>query len=408
MSKVVFVGNVPYNMGEEQLIDVFKSVGQVVGFRLVFDRETGKPRGYGFCEFADHETALSAVRNLNNVDVGGRPLRIDLADSDPFLEGKTTVRGELIDGGETRAQWRERENAKRDRDSDGGKDKTSFLRSLPQGVPVPPGASALDMISQTLATMNPAQLVEVLAQFKAFVITHPDQARGLLVAHPQLAYALFQALLLNKIVDPAILQVQQLFGLTSPHPAQSFRSLFSACLQPRIQAIQLVLPLRLLRPHPHRIWHRHLRLYRSSLKPACTHRTMGFHPRRSRHPSTLHKSQCTPHQHQHHSNSSNSNSSTCHIMVFHSSHPNPNPNRRLRQHQRLLSTTLTRRRRYLPILPPNVRAKRGICPRQCCSKSFVSHRSKLTSFHLRRGTLSSLSQVDPAIKHLFVTNKHPL
>lgn len=46
---------------------------------------------------SDHETAQSAVRNLNNVDCGGRPLRIDLADSDPFLEGKTTMRGELID-----------------------------------------------------------------------------------------------------------------------------------------------------------------------------------------------------------------------------------------------------------------------------------------------------------------------
>lgn len=41
------------------------------------------------------------------------------------------------------------------------------------------------------------------------MITHPDQARSLLVAHPQLAYALFQALLLNKIVDPAILQVSR-------------------------------------------------------------------------------------------------------------------------------------------------------------------------------------------------------
>ena len=39
------------------------------------------------------------------------------------------------------------------------------------------------------------------------MITHPDQARVLLQAHPQLAYALFQALLLNKIVDSAILQV---------------------------------------------------------------------------------------------------------------------------------------------------------------------------------------------------------
>ena len=77
------------------------------------------------------------------------------------------MRGELIDGGETRAQWRERENAKRDRDKEPDtKEKASFLRNLPQGVPVPPGTSALDMISQTLATMNPTQLVEVLAQFK--------------------------------------------------------------------------------------------------------------------------------------------------------------------------------------------------------------------------------------------------
>ena len=39
------------------------------------------------------------------------------------------------------------------------------------------------------------------------MITHPDQARALLVHNPQLAYALFQALVLNKIVDPSVLQV---------------------------------------------------------------------------------------------------------------------------------------------------------------------------------------------------------
>ncbi|KAF8128701.1 hinge domain of cleavage stimulation factor subunit 2-domain-containing protein [Boletus edulis] len=211
-------------MGEEsllpeQLIDVFKSVGHVVGFRLVFDRETGKPRGYGFCEFADHETALSAVRNLNNVDVGGRPLRIDLADSDPFLEGKTTVRGELLDGSDPRGHWRDRNRDKdRDRDHQKPQGPSAFLSSLPPGVPVPLGSTALDSISQTLGTMNPAQLVEVLAQMKAFVITHPEQARALLVAHPQYAYALFQALLLNKIVDQAVLQrmLQATVGSSAP------------------------------------------------------------------------------------------------------------------------------------------------------------------------------------------------
>lgn len=68
---------------QEQLITIFSEVGPVAGFRLVFDRDTGKPKGYGFCEFHDPETAASAVRNLNDVDVGGRSLRIDWADVDP-------------------------------------------------------------------------------------------------------------------------------------------------------------------------------------------------------------------------------------------------------------------------------------------------------------------------------------
>ncbi|KAK9711853.1 hypothetical protein K7432_007526 [Basidiobolus ranarum] len=63
-SRVVFVGNIPYDLTEEQLIDIFKEVGPVVSFRLVFDRESGKPRGYGFCEFLDAETASSAPRGF--------------------------------------------------------------------------------------------------------------------------------------------------------------------------------------------------------------------------------------------------------------------------------------------------------------------------------------------------------
>ncbi|KAG5644666.1 hypothetical protein DXG03_007965 [Asterophora parasitica] len=175
----------------------------------------------------DHETAASAVRNLNNTDVGGRPLRIDLADSDPFLEGKTTVRGELIDGGvpgpsEPRSQWRvgNQGDAR-------SQDPNLILAGLPPGVPVANGATSLDYISNTLATMQPSQLMEVLAQMKAFVFTHPDQAKTLLVAHPQLAYALFQALVMNKIVDSAILERMQAAtsGAAAPStgPSQSAR-----------------------------------------------------------------------------------------------------------------------------------------------------------------------------------------
>lgn len=109
------------------------------------------------------------MRNLNSVDVGGRPLRIDLADSDPFLEGKTTVRGELIDSGgpDPRPQWRERDDYIRGpRSQDSPSNPNAFLASLPPGVPVALGSTSLDTISQTLATMNPNQLMEVLAQMK--------------------------------------------------------------------------------------------------------------------------------------------------------------------------------------------------------------------------------------------------
>ncbi|KAJ8521510.1 hypothetical protein ONZ45_g1816 [Pleurotus djamor] len=163
----------------------------------------------------DHETAMSAVRNLNNTDVGGRPLRIDLADSDPFLEGKTTVRGEIIDGGDYgggsgsggggSGRWGSRGGGGGSTSGGGGGGR-EFLVGIPPGVPIAPGQTSLDSISQTLATMDPGALTEVLAQMKAFVITHPDEARTLLVAHPQFAYALFQALVLKNIIDPAVLQ----------------------------------------------------------------------------------------------------------------------------------------------------------------------------------------------------------
>lgn len=113
------------------------------------------------------------MRNLHDHEVGGRRLRIDLADSDPFLEGKTTQHGELVDSGETRAQWRERERSRggelgdeRDDKQRGGPGPSNFLKTLPPGVPLPAGLTALDSISTTLASIDPAQLTEVLAQMK--------------------------------------------------------------------------------------------------------------------------------------------------------------------------------------------------------------------------------------------------
>ncbi|XP_036381083.1 cleavage stimulation factor subunit 2-like [Megalops cyprinoides] len=169
----VFVGNIPYEATEEQLKDIFSEVGLVVSFRLVYDRETGKPKGYGFCEYQDQETALSAMRNLNGREFSGRALRVDNAASEKNKEE---------------------------------------LKSLGTGAPViesPYGDSckpkeAPESISRAVASLPPEQMFELMKQMKLCVQNNPQEARNMLLQNPQLAYALLQAQVVMRIVDPEI------------------------------------------------------------------------------------------------------------------------------------------------------------------------------------------------------------
>eukprot|EP00118_Oscarella_pearsei_P013907 m.115557 g.115557 ORF g.115557 m.115557 type:complete len:92 (+) comp37545_c0_seq12:48-323(+) len=79
---VSIVGNIPYDATEEKLKEIFSAAGPVVSFRLVYDRDSGKPKGYGFCEYDDPETAASAIRDINGYPLNGRTLRVDGAASE--------------------------------------------------------------------------------------------------------------------------------------------------------------------------------------------------------------------------------------------------------------------------------------------------------------------------------------
>ncbi len=51
-ARSVFVGNIPHGTTEDQMKEIFSVIGPVLSFRIVFDRETGNPKGYGFAEYA--------------------------------------------------------------------------------------------------------------------------------------------------------------------------------------------------------------------------------------------------------------------------------------------------------------------------------------------------------------------
>ena len=58
MSKTLFVGNLPYSMTEDRLRTLFEASGTIVSARIVIDRETQRPKGFGFVEFRGSRTRL--------------------------------------------------------------------------------------------------------------------------------------------------------------------------------------------------------------------------------------------------------------------------------------------------------------------------------------------------------------
>ena len=79
MSKKIYVGNLPFSVTEDELRDVFQRHGTVDSVAVITDRETGRPRGFGFVEMAEASAADEAIRALDGSDLGGRSLRVNEA-----------------------------------------------------------------------------------------------------------------------------------------------------------------------------------------------------------------------------------------------------------------------------------------------------------------------------------------
>ncbi len=80
MGMRLFVGNLPFSADEQQIRELFEQDGRTVtDVKLITDRDTGRPRGFGFVEMGSSEDADRAVRDLNGQDFGGRRLTVNEA-----------------------------------------------------------------------------------------------------------------------------------------------------------------------------------------------------------------------------------------------------------------------------------------------------------------------------------------
>ncbi|PKX99726.1 RNA-binding domain-containing protein [Aspergillus campestris IBT 28561] len=217
--KSVFLGNIPYNLTEEQVKDILSSAGTVTKFRLMMNPDTGKPKRIWICRLCRCDAAASAVRNLNDYEIMGRKIRVDW----PHNNEKDSLQGQ--DG------------------QSGAQQQSAPLPPLPPGVELPPHLDCPNAISQTLSSLAPNQLLDVLSQMKSLSMADPVRAAELLRQAPQLSYAMFQAMLLMNLVDYSTLgsvveQAAQPAAAAPPPAAQPFQP-FSAVPGQRSQIMVL-------------------------------------------------------------------------------------------------------------------------------------------------------------------------
>jgi cold-inducible RNA-binding protein len=83
MSRKLYVGNLPYEIGEAELQAMFARAGSVESVTVMRDQMTGRARGFAFVEMSTDEEAQAAIRDLNEAQLGGRRLTVNEARPKP-------------------------------------------------------------------------------------------------------------------------------------------------------------------------------------------------------------------------------------------------------------------------------------------------------------------------------------
>ncbi len=75
----IYVGSLSYDVTENELKDLFSEFGEVSSAKVIEDRETGRPKGFGFVEMPNQDEASNAIRSLNEKEIKGREIKVNEA-----------------------------------------------------------------------------------------------------------------------------------------------------------------------------------------------------------------------------------------------------------------------------------------------------------------------------------------
>ena len=175
----VFVGNITYDTTEQQVIEILAEVGPVVSFKLIKDAETGKHKGYGFCQYTDIATAQSAIRNLTGRKLNGREIRVNGASSDGTDRSRNNNNNKNNNNNNNNNMMM----------GVGNSNNTPLGQPRQSGM----GPSHALAVKNALDQLSIHEIYEVVKSMKMLVDQRPEEAKKVLLENPSLALALLQA-----------------------------------------------------------------------------------------------------------------------------------------------------------------------------------------------------------------------
>ncbi len=79
MDSKLYVGNLSYNVSEDELRELFSQAGEIKEVTMILDRDTRRPKGFGFVEFTNQADAEKAIQMFNDYELDGRRLTVNIA-----------------------------------------------------------------------------------------------------------------------------------------------------------------------------------------------------------------------------------------------------------------------------------------------------------------------------------------
>ncbi len=75
----IYIGNMSFDTTEDNIRQAFESFGEVTSVNVIMDRETGRPKGFGFVEMSSDSEGQAAIDGLNSTDMNGRTINVNVA-----------------------------------------------------------------------------------------------------------------------------------------------------------------------------------------------------------------------------------------------------------------------------------------------------------------------------------------